>query len=180
MWRMYIWLCCMLMLVFRGYGDVMSLFSPGDKPLRYLCPMIEQESQCVCVAAYRLTDPEVVNRLCAAASRGVHVYIITDAGMQHISRVTLDRLATYAHVYTFPPYDVQRRYNHVTKYTLMHNKFMLFRDTHTVWSGSCNFTQAARMRHQENIIIMRNYKQYNRYFEHFCTLMKYSSRWLKK
>jgi len=157
---------------------IISLFSPDDAPLEHLKRLIEHETQHIRIAAYRLTDEEVSNALIHAAYRGVDVEVIADASaLEARYNKVLEMLTHGITVYVFPPlsHDESDHETRVGKNALMHNKFMLFASLSTVWTGSFNFTCAARTTNQENVVIIQDMHQVARYTEHFNLLKRRST-----
>ena len=157
---------------------IISLFPPDDDAVGYLTQLIDAEKRRICVAAYRLTQEDVVAHLHSAYSRGVDVQVIADASaLEARNNYVLKMLRDGISVYVFPPLSPEDTADDVriSRAALMHNKFMVFEQSNTVWTGSFNFTQAAQKMNQENVIVMRDTHQCNRYKEHFELIKRRST-----
>ena len=143
-------------------------FAPDDDAQGILIDLIASEKKAIFVAAFLLTDAAIAKALAMAKRRGVDVQVITDkvcCRSKYGQAGVLQRSGVDVFVYQPQKKDVRHMSN------IMHNKFIVFHDNllgrALVWTGSFNFTNSARLRNQENIVLLDNnfvVAQYNRRF----------------
>jgi len=166
---------------FRANAEVAyikTLFPPDDNVYAELKQLIEHEQRCIYIAAYRLTDDDIASSIHAAAQRGVAVEIVADASALEARHNRILEMPKHGvSVYVFPPIGPSESHQEkrISKTALMHNKFMLFGSENIVWTGSFNFTSAARSTNQENVVIMQNQHQFSRYVDYFSLLKQRST-----
>jgi phosphatidylserine/phosphatidylglycerophosphate/cardiolipin synthase-like enzyme len=149
---------------------VQAFFSPDDDLQDALIQLIQQESSSIRIAIYTFTDTEIAQALIDAHQRGVNVQIIVDPsqGKDRYSKVSTLQAAGIKVFFYNPDYVADKRSN------LMHNKFAIFGNTKKnkvrVWTGSYNFTAAARTRNQENAVLFTDTAVFEDYLKQFCCL----------
>jgi phosphatidylserine/phosphatidylglycerophosphate/cardiolipin synthase-like enzyme len=148
-----------------------ALFSPDDHIKDTLIDLIHLERKSLKVAIYTLTDKDIARALLDASARGVDIEIVTDRAYASDRYSKLPMLANHKMplwVYQIPHHG----------YSLMHNKFILFKDNilheSLVWTGSFNFTKSAHMSNQENVIILNNLDIYANFTKQFEKLKERS------
>ncbi|QQR53575.1 DUF1669 domain-containing protein [bacterium] len=154
----------------KGY---VTLFAPDDDIYALLLKLINDEKESLKVAIFTFTDPVVVKALQEAATRGVKVEMIVDRGCISDRYSKVDEVhAAGGKVFVYNP-----AYHNKGKQGIMHHKFIVFSNNFTgtglVWTGSYNFTKAARYYNQENIVVLNRkgaVRKYARRFEHVKTL----------
>jgi len=133
------------------------LFAPDDDVLDLLKKLIEKEKTSIRMAAFLLTDYQIVKAIIGAKERGVLVEIVFDAnGIRGKYAKIAGRLRSKGvdiFVYkSFANYQKPKLSN------IMHNKFIVFGENifgkPLLWTGSFNFTYSAHKVNQENIVIL--------------------------
>jgi phosphatidylserine/phosphatidylglycerophosphate/cardiolipin synthase-like enzyme len=154
------------------------LFSPDDPIAQILVYLIEKEQTKINIAIFTFTDSLISNELIHAIERGVTVEIIGDRSSILDQYNKFDQL--YEHGATIYCYNSQwagRKRN-----SIMHHKFILFYNTlekeAVVWTGSFNFTKAARQVNQENAVIIKR-KEIIKRFEQQFQILKARSYYYK-
>lgn len=131
-------------------GSVEIEFTPGGRPEATLIALIDGARRSVRVQAYAFTSRPIAAALIAARRRGVSVEVLADARMNRRARgnVVPDLLAGGIPV-AFE-----------TRYAAAHNK-VLIADADgpgcALATGSYNFTQAAKTRNAENLLVVRDH-----------------------
>lgn len=113
----------------------------GQNPIPDLVELIATAQRSISVIAFVLTHPALVDALIAAASRGVNVRLILDAGQANgaTAKRQLARLQAAG---------VPVRLGQSERGGLIHLKKMVFDDT-LLFTGSLNFSQAAILQENE-------------------------------
>jgi phosphatidylserine/phosphatidylglycerophosphate/cardiolipin synthase-like enzyme len=151
-----------------------ALFCPDDDSRGILLDLLACEKKSVCVAAFMLTDEVIARALIDAKKRGVTVVIVTDQLCCQDARGKVPLL--YAQgievlVYCGTCSAAKSKGN---RSNIMHNKFMVFESNikarSILWTGSFNFTHSARLRNQENILIVDDARVIDRYRRQFSVL----------
>jgi len=133
-----------------------ALFSPRDDIKSVSLGFVESEQKKIQLAAFRLTDKDLVRALIRAHERGVSVEVIVDTANldTRISRSVFDLLDAGIAVYVYPDPLIIKEH-----YSLMHNKFIVCHASSwakggkIVWTGSRNCTEAS-CKHRENVLIV--------------------------
>jgi len=151
------------------YGKVQQpLFSPDDGIREVLLGLIASETQRIIIAAYMITDRQIVQELIKAHERGVVIEIIVCRSGAQDSWSKIDQLiAAGISVYAYPAAVIK---------SLMHNKFIIFfsvtlggAQRTILATGSYNMTNAASDANQENFLFLEQraiVKKYQQRFEH--------------
>ncbi len=155
------------------------LFTPDDDVKSLLLELINNEQQRIWIAAYAFTDGDVAKALLGARKRGIDIVIVAD---RECNAGKYSKIPLLAHagipVYLYPAKNASK------KYSIMHNKFMIFQKaygTHRLlWTGSFNFTRAAATSNQENIVILEDDPTIDAYLRQYEILKKRSERSFKE
>jgi phosphatidylserine/phosphatidylglycerophosphate/cardiolipin synthase-like enzyme len=135
-------------------GERTAFFSPDDDLTQILVDLIGKEQRSIKVAIFMFTDKDIAQALLDAHKRGVRVEVVADPSYKadRYSKVTVLKEAG------IPIYDYNPNYISDMRSNIMHHKFIVFGapsdDKARVWTGSFNFTRAARDRNQENGVIL--------------------------
>ena len=111
-------------------------------------------------ALYRFANPRLARALVSAVSRGVSVRLVLDHGKYGETRATRELLSTLQ-----MPYRLSCGRQGV--HSKMHHKFSIL-DSHTVLTGSYNWTLDSEELNYENLVILREpevLESYRREFE---------------
>lgn len=162
-------LCC------EGQSHIAhALFCPDDDSRGMLLDLISCEKKELLVAAFLVTDEVIARALIEAHKRGVHVVVVTDQLCCQEVRGKAQLLHTNGIevlVYCGKCTTVASKSN---RSDIMHNKFIVFDSNFLgksiLWTGSFNFTHSARLRNQENILIVNDMKIVERYRKQFSVL----------
>lgn len=136
--------------VLPARGSVEIEFTPGGRPEATLIALIDGARRSVRVQAYSFTSRPIAAALIAARQRGVRVEVLADARMNRraLGNVVPELLAAGIPV-AFE-----------TRYAAAHNK-VLIADADgpgcVLATGSYNFTQAAKTRNAENLLVVRDH-----------------------
>lgn len=133
-------------------------FSPRDDIRSILLALLDGETTAVQVAAFKLTDASIAEKLIALHKRGVHVELLVDGGeLDPRLHKTLDLHRAGIPVYLFPCKKIAAQ----SRYAILHHKFMvLHRPNATggrekiVITGSLNLTKSAMESNRENILVI--------------------------
>lgn len=143
-----------------------ALFSPDDDIAAMLCELITKEQQSIKAAIFSFTDVDIALALCEAKERGVQVELITDVSCTRDKFNKIDMIKAKGVpvcVYNPPPKAFSN--------DIMHNKFLVFgkniQNKKLLWTGSYNWTKSAKLRNQENILILDEPHLVERYEKQF-------------
>ena len=143
-----------------------ALFAPDDDVQKILLDLIDQEKKSIKIAIFSFTDAKVAQAILDAADRKVNVQIIAD------DSCLTDRFAkiTFLQEHGIPIH-IYESENKSLFADIMHNKFIIFEQNignrSLLWTGSFNFTQSARKRNQENVVILDDTLLIERYRKQF-------------
>lgn len=153
------------------------LFSPDDDLQDELIKLINQEKESIKIAIFTFTDAQVAQALIESYNRGVIIEVVCDAAYLRDQYSKIAVLQSHKiPVYTYNPH-----YQNIGKkkqelLSIMHNKFVVFgkngEDAALVWTGSFNFTRSAKLRNQENVVILDDAYAVKKYSEQFNRLKK--------
>ena len=107
------------------------------------------------VQAYSFTSAPIAKALVEAQKRGVKIQVILDKSQRREKYTEADFLL-HAGVPTWID----------AKHAIAHNKIMVI-DSHTVLTGSFNFTKAAEEFNAENLLVIRDRALAERYAENW-------------
>ncbi|MBX7126877.1 MAG: FAM83 family protein [Cyclobacteriaceae bacterium] len=134
-------------------GEV--FFSPGEACQAAILRTIDHSTTTLKVCVFTISDDRIARSLLAAHRKGVSVRIITDndKSLDEGSDIhTLHREGLTVRMDTSP--------NH------MHHKFLVA-DTHTLITGSYNWTRSAAKFNHENIVVTRDASMVASFTDHF-------------
>jgi len=169
---------CSLHISDHNEPIIQAFFTPDDDMRAILLDLIVCEKKAIRIAAFLVTDHVVAKALVDARARGVDVQIVTDQlcckGKYGKAKVLhnggIDVL-------------VYRGKKRGAMSDLMHNKFIVFKENilgrSIVWTGSFNFTNSARLRNQENVLLIDKQSVVDRYLQQFDVL-KSRCVWFQK
>ena len=115
-------------------------FSPHNDCALFVIDAINSAEDHIDMAAYSLTDPEIIDAVSRKADDGISVRIILDE-VQAANKASITKSKTSV-----------RNVCIEDKSGLMHNKFIVI-DNKYVITGSYNFTLNARRKNAENLIV---------------------------
>ncbi|WP_457631375.1 phospholipase D-like domain-containing protein [Oceanithermus sp.] len=150
-------------LELSGGGELEVYFTPGygRQAQRRIVRALDGAENEVWVAAFVLTDPEIISALNRAASRGVAVRVLLERRNLGDSREEGLR----------PPIEIRPDANEYA----MHLKTMVI-DERLVITGSYNFTRSAVTRNDENLLVLTSPQLARRYKEKVWKLWRAAGR----
>ncbi|OQA34350.1 MAG: Phospholipase D precursor [Candidatus Dependentiae bacterium ADurb.Bin331] len=141
-----------------------AFFSPGQSIKKMLLGLIKNETQEICAALFRLTDPDVAQALSDAFARGVKISLITDYG---------NFAERYEKVTKLFNSGIPIRY-YVVPYSIMHHKFYIFMNNFLenpiLVAGSANSTKGGLGRNFEDYIVTNSPDLLESYHQQFVKL----------
>lgn len=154
-----------------------AYFAPDDNLQKLIISYIDQEKEQIDIAIYSFTNKHIADALIKAYNRGVTIRIVTDPSWLNDQFSKIHMLQKHGvPIYLYNAHHNKKGGN---SRNLMHNKFMIFRKNKEgksyIWTGSYNFTRAATMSNQENVVIISKYsvvKQYQSQFERLIARCK--------
>lgn len=151
-----------------------ALFPPDDNAKKALIGLINAETQHIYLAIYMFTDRDIAKALIDAYKRGVKIEVIADRSCAQSIWNKLRILAQSG----IPIYIWPQALEETS--AIMHNKFIVFAsaiDNKTIlWTGSYNFSKAASLANQENILVLDDLDLAKNYINQFKKLKKLSER----
>lgn len=166
-------------------GVKCALFAPDDAVCDVLINLIKHEKTSIQMAAYLLTEYNVIKELIAAKKRGVTVVIVFDPqGVKYKLAKVADALVNHKiGIFVYQPDKSQQKSSRLSN--IMHNKFIIFGhnvfERGFVWTGSFNFTYSAYKSNRENVVIFDDkelIEKFTNNFENIRTKLCY--RYKKK
>jgi len=145
---------------------IQAFFSPDDDTRSILLNLIACEKEKICFTAYVLTDEIIVEALLEAHRRGVRIEVVADkfccrgkyGKVKHLHLGGIEVL-------------VYQGKSRGKMSNIMHNKFVVFHNNllgrSIVWTGSLNFTHSARLRNQENVLLLDDEGVIQKYLQQF-------------
>lgn len=166
----------------RHYGDVIKMlthrarqrtvtpfvqafFPPVDRVQSLVCGLIDEETERIDVEAFQLTNKAIAESLLEAHCRGVEVRLVVDVGALGRFSKVLQLYNAGIPVWVYPQ-------DHLSGYSLMHNKIMVLHSLFCVITGSMNFTSAGLDKNRENVLVIQNEELFEEYAYQFKALMK--------
>lgn len=126
-------------------GDFIVYFSPKDKSITHIIPLIDNAQKYIYIPAFLITHKSLTNSLINASKRGVTVKIILDATNTHSgSHSKIKELRAGG----IPV----KSENWAGK---LHSKSIIIDDLYTI-IGSMNFSKSGESINDENLIIIKN------------------------
>ncbi|MFC1842558.1 phosphatidylserine/phosphatidylglycerophosphate/cardiolipin synthase family protein [Candidatus Dependentiae bacterium] len=159
-----------------------AFFPPGDDIFHILVHLIYEEKKSIKMAAFFLTEYDIIDALAQAIGRGVKVEIVAGSSVV-TGKYNKGAQRLYkkgAKIFTYGP-----------KEGWMHNKFIVFGKSlygkPLAWTGSANFTGSARNYNKENVTIFSDLEivgKYNKRFDYlkkdWCSVYKYVNKRKKR
>lgn len=125
-------------------SDIQIYFSPKDKGVSAIIPLIENSKKYVYIPAFLITHKQLAQSLINASDRGVSVKIILDSTNTHSSSSKMK---------LFRQHGIQvKTENFAGK---LHSKSIIIDDLYTV-IGSMNFSRSGESANDENLLIIKN------------------------
>lgn len=156
---------------FNKKQNLYPLFSRSTDLGYALSSLIDNEKKSIYISVFAITDPIVINALCNAKNRGVHIEVVLDKQSLHyknIEKLKQDNIPVFV-------------YQSKTG-GLMHNKIALFsrnvingKEDCVLWQGSANFSIAAKNKNQESVVVIRNNKRLFKAFSNEFEIIKQES-----
>ena len=138
-------------------ADIQVYFSPEGGCTEAVVRELGKAKSTVLVQAYSFTSAPIAKALVDAEKRGVKIEVILDKSQRRDKYTEADFLL-HAGVPTWID----------AKHAIAHNKIMVI-DSHTVLTGSFNFTKAAEESNAENLLVI----------EDAALAKKYTDNWEK-
>jgi len=145
---------------------IQTFFPPQDNVRPLLRALLEEETERIDIEAFQLTDKGIAESILTAYNRGVKINIIADISALGRYSKMLQLHNVGIPIYIYPPQEEISSPSQ--RYTLMHNKIMLFHSLSCIITGSTNFTKSGLESNQENLLIIQDqtiFKEYQRQFE---------------
>lgn len=149
--------------------DFSIFFSPKDKSLKSIIPIIDNSQKYIYIPAFLVTHKELTNSLINAKNRGVSVKIILDATNTHPGSHSKMNLLRSSGIQV-------KTENYAGK---LHSKSMVIDDLYTI-IGSMNFSRSGEDENDENLIIIKDKDIalfYRTFFEYLWK--RIPDKWLK-
>lgn len=150
-----------------------AIFTTDSNLKKILIGLINDEKKGMSIAIYTFTEPDIAQAVINAQKRGVQIEVIADGSQADCIGSTLLKLIDSG----IPVYI----WRHERTQAIMHNKFALFDSTlngHTlVWTGSYNFTKAASIANQENVLVLEDSNLMTDYRKEFAHLKEQSTNY---
>jgi len=146
------------------------MFAPDDNVLSMLKKLIGKEKTSIRMAAFLLTDYEIVKAIVQAKARGVIVEIIFDPkGIKdRYSKIARMLRGKGVDIFVYKSFSNNSQ-SHLSN--IMHNKFIVFGENifgkSLVWTGSFNFTYSAHRVNQENVVILDDSDLIKKFIDRF-------------
>ena len=127
-----------------GSTDFQVYFSPKDKGISAIIPLIDNSQKYVYIPAFLITQKQLAQSLINASERGVSVKIILDATNTHSGASKLKILRQSG---------IQVKTENLAG--KLHSKSIIIDDLYTV-IGSMNFSRSGEGENDENLLIIKN------------------------
>ena len=137
-------------------------FSPKGGCTEAVVDALNHSKSSVLVQAYSFTSKPIAEALIDAAKRGVRVEVILDKS-QRTERYTEATFLLHAEIPTYID----------PVHAISHNKVMVI-DSHTVITGSFNFTRAAEENNAENLLVIDDVEMAAKYTANWNVHLKHS------
>ena len=149
-------------------ADIQVFFSPNGECTEAVVENVGKAKSTVLVQAYSFTSAPIAKALVDAAKRGVKVQVILDKSQRTEKYSSADFLL-HEGVPTFID----------AKHAIAHNKIMVI-DSHTVLTGSFNFTKAAENNNAENLLVIQDADLATKYTVNWQSHLKHSEAYQGK
>lgn len=146
---------CCYAVNFTANASYDICFTPGEDCADKIIKAITQTKQEILVQAYSFSDISIAKALALAKARGVDVKVILDKSQLEAK-------------YSLVPYLISNNIDPVIDAdpAIAHNKLIIL-DRHIVVGGSYNFTQAAKHKNAENVVIIDDSKFAEKYVKYW-------------
>ncbi|WP_367680181.1 phospholipase D family protein [Candidatus Fukatsuia anoeciicola] len=124
--------------------DVEVGFSPGRVAKDIVLMAIKEAKTSIDIAIYSFTSKQIALALIKAQQKGINIRVVVDNKSNSRKYTAVTYLTNHC---------VPVKFNN--KYIIMHNKFMII-DSHSIETGSFNYTKNAASHNAENVIYLRN------------------------
>lgn len=153
----------------KGFEDLNVYFSPKDKPIKHIIPLINSAQQYIYIPAFLITHKGLTESLINASKRGVSVKIIMDATNTHSGSHSKMKNLRDAGI-------LVKTENFAGK---LHSKSIIIDDLYTV-IGSMNFSKSGEELNDENLIIIKD-KNIALFYKAFFQYLwkRIPDKWLK-
>jgi len=148
-------------------GRIDVYFSPNGGCRDAMLSRIRSADSTIDAAIYTFTSPEIAAALDSAAARGVKVRVVLDPS-QAMSQYSVAQCS----IYKFP-----RRFGGGSG--IMHDKFAVM-DHYLTITGSYNWTEAAEVRNDENLLVISSPQLADTFSERFKFLWTQASSTLNR
>jgi len=143
-------------------SDIQVFFSPKGGCTEAVVENVGKAKSTILVQAYSFTSAPIAKALVDAAKRGVKVQVILDKSQRTEKYSDADFLL-HEGVPTFID----------AKHAIAHNKIIII-DSHTVLTGSFNFTKAAEEDNAENLLVIDDAALAKKYTENWQSHLAHS------
>ena len=143
-------------------ADVQVFFSPNGGCTEAVVENLAKAKSTVLVQAYSFTSAPIAKALVDAEKRGVKVQVILDKS-QRTEKYSSADFVQRAGIPTFID----------AKHRIAHNKIMVI-DSHTVLTGSFNFTKGAENENAENLLVIQDADLVKKYTANWQAHLKHS------
>lgn len=146
-------------------ADIQVYFSPDGGCTAAVVDNLNSATNTVLVQAYSFTSAPIAKALVDAEKRGVKIQVILDKSQRREKYTEADFLL-HAGVPTWID----------AKHAIAHNKIMVI-DSHTVLTGSFNFTKAAEENNAENLLVIDDAALAKKYMENWQKHLAHSEKY---
>jgi phosphatidylserine/phosphatidylglycerophosphate/cardiolipin synthase-like enzyme len=143
-------------------SDIQVFFSPKGGCTEAVVQNLNKATNTVLVQAYSFTSAPIAKALVDAEKRGVKVQVILDKS-QRTEKYSEADFLLHEGVPTWID----------AKHAIAHNKIMVI-DSHTVLTGSFNFTKAAENNNAENLLVIQDVALAAKYTTNWQVHLKHS------
>lgn len=143
-------------------ADIQVFFSPKGGCTEAVVANLDKATNTVLVLAYSFTSAPIAKALVDAEKRGVKVQVILDKS---------NRTEKYSSAYFIQRTGIPTFID--AKHAIAHNKIMVI-DSHTILTGSFNFTKAAEKENAENLLVIQDADLAAKYTANWQAHLKHS------
>ena len=143
-------------------SDIQVFFSPKGGCTEAVVENVGKAKSNILVQAYSFTSAPIAKALVDAAKRGIKVQVILDKSQRTEKYSDADFLL-HEGVPTFID----------AKHAIAHNKIIII-DSHTILTGSFNFTKAAEENNAENLLVIDDAALAKKYAENWQSHLAHS------
>jgi phosphatidylserine/phosphatidylglycerophosphate/cardiolipin synthase-like enzyme len=155
----------LLLAVSVHAADIQVFFSPKGGCTEAVVENLDKATNTVLVQAYSFTSAPIAKALVDAQKRGIKVQVILDKS-QRKERYTEADFLLHAGVPTYID----------AKHAIAHNKIMVI-DSHTILTGSFNFTKAAEENNAENLLVIEDATLAKKYSDNWQRHLAHSDKY---